>query len=467
MSAAICDTIAADFARCAALRRFGGDMVARGQHGFDRRIAIDNGAREAVPAIVASPCSVDDVAVALSIAGRHGWPISVKGGGHSAAGFCLVEGGVTIDMHRLDTITISPDGDRMWVGAGVRWHDAYAALAAHDASATLVGGACADVGVAGFLLGGGYSFLSRKFGLGCDQVLSLEMVLADGSKVMASQRDHPDLFWACRGGGGGNFSVVTRFELATVRPDHAELAFVECAFAADAIAPLLAHYHGWAVTLSTDIAAYGRWFAAGALGSEQRIQLTCVGDCPPEEIVARLEPLLALGGVVIDVRQSTMHGFSASLGGRTKLGGKPALIRSGFIQNGAAWPEIGAVLADAMTSAPTTDSIVIWTHAGGRVTDIRPDETAFVHRSADYLLELKAPWHQPDQRIAVKHWADAMFKRLRPHFSGSYVNYADPDLLDWESDYFGANTGRLREIKRACDPHDLFRFEQSIGGAGR
>ena len=137
-------------------------MVARGQHGFDRRIAIDNGAREAVPAIVASPCSVDGVAVALSIAGRHGWPISVKGGGHSAAGFCLVEGGVTIDMHRLDTITISPDGDRMWAGAGVRWHDAYAALAADDGSATLVGGACADVGVAGFLLGGGYSFLSRN-----------------------------------------------------------------------------------------------------------------------------------------------------------------------------------------------------------------------------------------------------------------------------------------------------------------
>jgi len=124
------------------------------------------------------------------------------------------------------------------------------------------------------------------------------------------------------------------------------------------------------------------------------------------------------------------------------------------------------VLADAMTSAPTADSLIIWTHAGGRVADVRPDETAFVHRAADYLLELKAPWHQPDQRIAVKQWADAMFKRLWPHFSGCYVNYADPDLLDREYDYYGAKIERLPEIKRAFDPHDIFRFKQSIGVAG-
>jgi FAD/FMN-containing dehydrogenase len=466
LSVAICDTIAADFARFAAARGFGGDMVARGQSGFDRRIAIDNGARTAMPAIAVSPCSVGDVAVALSIATRHGWPVSIKGGGHGAAGFCLVEGGVTIDMHRLDQVAISPSGDRVWVGAGVTWIDAYAAVAAFDESVTLVGGACADVGVAGFLLGGGYSFLSRKFGLGCDQVRSLEMVLADGSKVTATQDNNSDLFWACRGGGGGNFGVVTGFELSTVRPDYAKLAFVECSFAEDDIAPLLEQYHGWATTLSTDIAAYGRWFAKGAFGSGQRIQLTCVGDCPPQEIVGRLEPLLNLGGIVVDVQQSTMHGFSASLGGRTKLGGKQALIRSGFVQNGDAWPAIGTVLARAMERAPTADSLIIWTHAGGRIADIPPDETAFAHRFADYLLELKAPWHRPDQRIEVKQWADTMFEGLRPHISGSYVNYADPDLLDWEHSYYGSNTGRLRRIKADHDPHGVFRFEQSIGGDG-
>jgi hypothetical protein len=466
LSTVIRDTIAADFARCATLHRFSGEVLAPGQHGFDRRIAIDNGACDAVPAVVVSPCSAEDVGIALSIAGRHGWPVSIKGGGHSAAGFCLVDGGVTIDMHRLDGIKISPDGDRIWLGAGVRWHDAYAALAAHDRAATLVGGACADVGVAGFLLGGGYSFLSRKFGLGCDRMLSLEMVLADGSKINVGRDEHPDLFWACRGGGGGNFGVVTEFELATVRPAHPELSFVECVFAGDSIAPLLNHYHGWASGLSNDIAAYGRWFAKGTFGSEQRVQLTCVGDYTPQEIIARLGSLLSLGGDVIDVRQSTMHGFSASLGGRTKLGGKPALIRSGFIDNGAAWPEIGAVLEDAMDRAPTADSLIIWTHAGGRIADRRSDETAFFHRSADYLLELKAPWFQANQQIAVKHWADGMFERLRPHFCGSYVNYADPDLLDWEHDYYGSNIERLRRIKKKHDPHNVFRFEQSIRGTG-
>ncbi|MDP5278682.1 FAD-binding oxidoreductase [Sphingomonas sp. DG1-23] len=439
-------------------------MLARGQSGFDRRVAIENGARVALPAIVVSPRCVRDVALAVSIATEHGWPVSIKGGGHGAAGFCLVEGGVTIDMHRLDRIAISPTGDSVMVEAGVRWLDAYAALAAFDEALALIGGACADVGVAGFLLGGGYSFLSRKFGLGCDHVRAMKMVLADGSAVVASQDSNPDLFWACRGGGGGNFGVVTEFELATVRPDHAELAFVECVFSDGAIAPMLERYHAWAASLSTDIAAYGRWFAAGATGSGQRVQLTCVGDCPPEEIVARLEPLLTLGGVIVDVQRSTMHRFADTLGERTKLGGKPALVRSGFVQFGAAWPRMGEVLAKSMASAPNSDAIIIWTHAGGRIASIRPDESAFVHRSADYLLEMKAPWQTGDQQIAVKKWVDALFDGLGSYISGAYVNYADPELKDWEQDYYGKNANRLRSIKKDRDPFNVFNFAQSIDG---
>jgi FAD/FMN-containing dehydrogenase len=462
LSLAECVTIASDFATLAGLQGFGGEIIGFGQPGFEQRIAIDNGARAAVPAVVVSPRCDHDVAIAIAIATERGWPLSIKGGGHGSAGFCLVENGVTIDTHLLDRITISQEGDIVTVGSGVRWIDAYGALATFDAGLCLVGGACADVGVAGFLLGGGYSFLSRKFGLGCDQVRSMTLVLADGSTLIASQDSHPELFWACRGGGGGNFGIVTEFELSTVRPANAELAFVECVFTGDAIGRMLEHYHEWAASLSDDLAAYGRWFASGAPEPGERVQLTCVGDCQPLDLIERLQPLLLLGGVIIDVQQLSMHGFANSLGGRTKLSGRPAIIRSGIVQCGKTWPEIGRAIATSMQSAPNPDAVIIWTHAGGRIASVPASASAFFHRTADYLLELKAPWQHPAEQVVVTGWADALFDRLRPYISGAYVNYADPALSDWMHDYYGENADKLKRIKARYDPRNKFCFEQSI-----
>jgi hypothetical protein len=458
--------LAEAFVRSAAGSAFTGGISLPHERDFIDRIAIDNGRIDRRPALLLYPREASDVVAAIRFARDSGSGFRIKGGGHGAAGYCLVEDGVVLDMREMRTLHPSGDG-AVAVGAGARWMEVYRALEAQPLYGFAVGGACGDIGVVGFLLGGGYSFLSRSCGLGADRLRELEIVLADGRVVTASEREHPDLFWACRGGGGGNFGVVTRAVIEVARLGHPELAFVEVDFDGERIPDLLASYHRWSGTLPDTIAAYGRWIphsgVAAEAGSSQRVQLTCVGDCSPAELLRLVEPLRDMGGLPGDVTAMTMAAFQRRFGGRTALAGANAYIRSGIVRSGKDWPLIGVIILQHLATAPTPETFLVWTHAGGRIDEPAPEDTAFVHRGAPYVLEIKAIWRDPAMSSRSMRWAYDFFEALRPFFVGAYVNYIDPYLEQWQDAYYGGNYPRLVSVKATYDPDRVFDFPQAIG----
>lgn len=446
---------------------FSGLSLRPGDAGYADRLRIDNGRVSAEPRQLLVPSTLLDVKLAVGMAKRAGCRIAVRGGGHGAAGHCVTAGEIVLDMSSFDWVRPLGDGSRLSIGGGARWSHVYRALEEAGSPYVPVGGACSDVGVVGFLLGGGFSFLSRSYGLGADSLESLTMIDCDGEEVSASETRNADLFWACRGGGGGNFGIVTEATVRLHRPYEDLLSFADVQFEGPAIAAMMELYDSWACSLPAATAAYGRW-NAGARGPDgeatgQALLITIVHNGRRAGLDACLKPLRALGCSGIDIRESTLARNQARMGGRTALNGARAYIRSGTMRAGGFTAEVAAVIADHLSRSPSADSFVVWTHSGGRVACTPGAATAFAHRDAAYVLEVKAVWREEEDDEAMIGWAYDFFEALRPHFSGAYVNYLDPLLTDWQRAYYGANYPRLVEVKTRWDPCRLFDFPQAIG----
>ena len=187
---------------------FGGALLTSDDAAYEDARAVFNSAVETKPAVIAQCERTGDVRAALAYARRNGMPVSVRGGGHSVAGACLVEDGLVLDLRRIDAVSVSPDARSVLVGGGCTWADVDRATQPSFTATT--GGRVSTTGVGGLTLGGGSGWLERKFGLACDNLLAVDVVLADGRAVTASESENPDLFWALHG-GGGNFGVATSF----------------------------------------------------------------------------------------------------------------------------------------------------------------------------------------------------------------------------------------------------------------
>ena len=187
-----------------------GNVLYPGDPGFENATRIDNGgsAEDRVPSVIVQASCAEDVPVAMAFAREAGIALAVKGGGHSAAGYCLVKEGLVLDMSLMNASRINDDGPEptLTVQAGAIFETLYSRLV--DTGYVFPGGGCSTVGVTGFVLGGGLSFLSRAYGLASDNLLSLRLVTANGTALNCSDTEHAELFWALRGGGGGNFGIV-------------------------------------------------------------------------------------------------------------------------------------------------------------------------------------------------------------------------------------------------------------------
>jgi FAD/FMN-containing dehydrogenase len=413
----------------------------------------------------------------VRFARTHRVPLALRSGGHSYGGWSTGPG-LVIDVGRMAAIDVG--SDRVTVGAGARLIDLYDAVAARGRG--IPAGSCPTVGVTGLTLGGGLGVLSRAWGLTCDDLIAAQVVTADGSVRDCDATHDADLFWALRGGGGGSFGVVTSLTLRTHAVGDLALGFLTWPWARAA-----AVVAGWQTWMSRAPDALWSTLHLDTVNGGAAVAIHAVHVGTASEIGKLLDGLIALTGAP-DYRESGSRSYrdvmfleAGCLGSsvaRCHLQGTTAegrLSRDTFVARSIVAPRALSTdairaLVDAVGSAPGPPDIgyagVLLDSLGGAVSRVAPSETAFVHRDAFAIAQLYGSWEAAAASTVADGttaWLRRLHATVRPLIGpGAYVNYADPDLSDWENAYWGANYARLRQVKAKYDPDRVFDFPQAV-----
>ncbi|MBT2444515.1 FAD-binding oxidoreductase [Streptomyces sp. ISL-36] len=438
------------------------------------------------PKAVAYCVNSRDVSVALRFAQDHCLPAAVRSGGHSFGGYSTTPG-LIIDVSGLNGITVGSGAVN--IGPGAKNVDILNALAPHGL--VVSEGGCPTVAAGGFLQGGGYGFLTRPMGMACDAVTSAEVVLADGRVVVASPTRYSDLFWAIRGGGGGNFGVVTRF---TVTPHVGDqMAIANLIFPYDRAADVLDAATRWLVDAPRTIGGGGYVVQPDAApGSVPNVNIMLASRGTPAELASETSRLLSMTGApvarqeaVLTYQQLMMMIFgcstlSADQCQRSEKTTTGVLKRPEF---GLERTRMGTTpyshsgWADVMTAFDADrkagQARYLDLHFfGGAANDPARTDTAYVHRDSLFSVNYRALINDPAQntaeaRAVANSWINKGFAVIDPLSNGeTYQNWMDPALTDWKRSYYAENYSRLASIKAKYDPCRFFDFAQSIGSAG-
>jgi FAD/FMN-containing dehydrogenase len=431
-------------------RRVRGPVVRPGSAAYAGAARVYNlrfdGAR---PDAVVEPLDSRDVQAVLRWADRHDVRVAARSGGHSYGGYSTLDEGVVVDLRRLRGIAVDRGGRRASIGAGAHMIEVSDALARHGGA--VPGGSCPTVGFGGLALGGGYGLAARAFGLTADNVVGLVVVTPDGRLRRVDARHDADLFWALRGGGGGNFGIVTRFEARVHEVGGA--AHFGASFASAGAA--LAAWEAWAPETDprlTSVLQLGPGSATAVgqyLGSEARLS-------------ALLGPLRRAGASVSTGRSSyaalQVHWGNGRTTPRTRFSAKSHYVRKRL--PGRVRDALLAELARGRGVAGLAHGLLILDAYGGAVNRPRPGATAFVHRDERYSIQYLA--YHDDGGAASRAWLRRMHAIVAPHAAGAYQNYIDPDLRGWRRAYYGGNLARLQDIRARYDPDRRFRSPKGI-----
>ena len=440
----------------------GGEVIKPGDPGYDDARALYNAMIDKHPAAIARCRSAADVAATLESARRAGLTVAVRGGGHSGPGFSSVDGGVVIDLSPMNLVEVDADARTARVQGGATWGQVDAATHAHGLATPA--GIIASTGVGGLTLGGGHGYLSRKHGLTIDNLIEAEVVLADGRVVTASESQHPDLFWALRG-GGGNFGVVTSFtfRLHPVR----NVICGPTAWPASATADVLSWFRDFLPAQDEDL--YG-FFAtmtvppAAPFPEAFHLQKACsvvwcyTGDpARVDEVFApvrELQPAFeGLGEAPYPALQSTFDGLYPT--------GLQWYWRGDFFKTVP--DEAVAAHARFVEEAPTMHSAMHLYPIDGAVHRVGQTETAWAYRDVTFSQVIVGVDPDPANAAAVKRWAVDYSEATHPYSAGgAYVNFMMDEGQDRVRATYGTNYQRLSEIKAQYDPHNVFRINQNI-----
>jgi|1185.fasta_scaffold14063_2 FAD/FMN-containing dehydrogenase len=450
--------------------RAGPRLTRPGDPGYQHARKLFIGRRgETLPAAVASCADEADVAAALAYAREQGLPFAIRGGGHSFAEHSTSDG-LVIDLGGLAAIEVT-DG-QVTVGAGVRVGALTDALAGHDLVVPV--GWCRSVGVVGAVLGGGYGVLGRYYGLGADHLLSARVLLADGRVVTASPVSHPDLFWALRGAGGGNFGVVLSISLRT-RPAVPVVA-VSVGWpyerAAEVVVAWQRHAPAAPPEVNLELSLYASDFPAEAPGVA--LFGVVVGDSPALEAYPPPETIEYTPLAPRDAARHCDYPGDAAEHVLPRLPegeARPALrlARSEFFtapMPGGLVGELTAHLARDREYGVYRDlELIPW---GGALS--ASAEGAFAHRDVLFLVKHTVQTGcraSDDLRDAAQSWVDHSWSLAHRAGSGrTYPNYPDAALAGWPAAYHGANLPKLLEVKRRYDPDNVFDFAHGLSRAG-
>ncbi|HEY3958765.1 MAG TPA: FAD-binding oxidoreductase [Streptosporangiaceae bacterium] len=436
------------------------------------------------PAGIAHCTGADDVATCLAFARGHIVPIAARSGGHSYAGWSGTSG-LIIDVTQMDSVRADSAAGLAEVGAGTFLIDLYSKLAAHGV--TVPGGSCPNVGVAGLTLGGGVGVVSRAFGLTCDNLEAVKIVTADGKSRHCDANSDSDLYWASRGGGGGNFGVATSFTFRTHPVSGIVLFFLSWPWAqADKV---ISGWQHWAPSAPDELWSNLHLAAApgggtptiqvggsylgdtGALAAQLDRLYSAVGTGPASPYVqtySYLDAMLTEAGCAQQSVAGCHLPWQAAGGQLTR---QPELARSDFFTRPLSSSGIGTLLSQVeklqgVPGAAGGTGGVAFDACGGAINRVGPAQTAFVHRDALFLAQYTTTWNSGATAgvSAQRDWQDGFYAAMRPYASGqAYQNYIDPALANWRQAYYGANYSRLTRVKAAYDPDRLFTFPQAIG----
>lgn len=432
--------------------RFEGRVVLPADADYRASAAVWNGMFDKRPAAVVRCASTGDVATAIRLAREYGSPLSVRGGGHQISGAAVADDAVVIDLSPMRVCSYREETSRVVVGGGTLLGDLDRECARN--AVAVPAGMVSHTGVAGLTLGGGIGWLCRSRGLTCDSLISATMVDHLGNVVTASEREHPDLFWALRG-GGGNFGVVTGFEFAVapVGPVSYGMQLHELDHAADVLAQLEQARPNWPrqLQLLVRLQRFAGHDVECDPDAPMLLSIEWLWDGPTSSL-PDLEALLPRSTrAMTSVRRFT----SVQAQQDHRFGhGRRYFMKPGYL------PDFGTVTAAALIEAarcaPRGDAQLEILQLGGAIGDVPEEQTAFPGRDAVMAINVQAGWDHPGDDDILMSWA------RRAHASvvgggAAYANFAGSDKPDLAAVYGAAKLSRLRDVKAVYDPQDLFR----------
>ena len=447
-----------------------GPVLTRGASGYNTARLVYNERYDGLrPLAVARAANVADVRAAVRWSASTGIPLVARSGGHSYAGYSTTGSGVQLDLRGIRAVTLRRASGTVVVGAGAQLIDVYSKLAA--AGCTIPAGSCPNVGIAGLAQGGGHGLASRQLGLTCDNVVALTVVTADGRLRTVDANHDPDLFWALRGGGGGQFGIVTSLTLKVTPVRSAAYFFASWPFsqAANAIdawqdfAPDAPNALMSILTLATGgsqptVRALGQYMGPESALTRVLAPLRAAGatistgSSPYGQLVLRWAGCLDIGVQRCHItpagslQRARFAAKSQYVARNLPAAGIQALISSIQRRQATMGDGSGALLLDAY---------------GGAINQRAPGATAFVHRTQRFSIQELAYWD--DDQAPALQWLRSTHAALAPFASGqAYQNYVDPELTNWRQAWFGSNLARLQAVKREYDPDRLFRFRQGL-----
>lgn len=423
---------------------------------YDTARALWDGLFDSYPQVIVFCQNSDDVLNALRYARENEIAFRVRSGRHALEGWSSVNSGIVIDVSDLKAVKLDTEAKTATVGTGLNQGELTNALAGTGLGFPT--GDEASVGLGGVLLGGGIGVLCPSWGVGCDSLLAVEIVVPDGDKgaklIRADRNEHSDLFWACQGGGGGNFGIATSYEVRLHDlPDLVGIWQVTWPFTK--LDEAFDAWQNWAPSADPRL---GSTFSAGTPAVGLQVDGIFLG--PPEKVEELVAPLLKVPGAQF---QSSAQNWVDHYN-ETNAAPEP-------FPNWKFTPmwiprtlpkEALDIVREMLVVAPG-DGCAFWSLAwGGAVRKAPPGGTAFYWRDSIFYSEPGAAWSGADATGVNLAWVEDFRNALRPYIEGGYVNVPDVAIADWGETYYGPHFERLREIKSKYDPTEVFNFEQSI-----
>jgi FAD/FMN-containing dehydrogenase len=443
---------------------FKGEILLPSDGAYESARKIWNAMIDKRPAVIARCATTADIVLGVNFARDNRLLLAVRGGGHNIAGNALCDGGLVIDLSKMKAARVDPAGRRVTIEGGATLADLDAATQAHGLATPV--GINSTTGIAGLTLGGGFGWLSRKYGMTVDNLESAEVVTAAGEVVRASATEHPDLFWALRG-GSGNFGVVTRFEfrLHPVGPDVLSGLIVYPISEAKSV---LQQYREFFTKAPEDLTVWALLrqapplpFLPERVHGKEIIALALIYAGDPKQGAPFVE---------------TLRKFGTSLG--EHVGVQPYVAwQQAFdplLTPGARnyWKSHNlSTLKDGLFDAvieytlklPSPQCEIFFGAIGGATTRPAPDSAAYAHRDALFVMNVHGRWEDPADDKRCIDWAREFFNASKAFASGGvYVNFLTADEADRVGSAYGPNYARLAQVKRKYDPNNLFRTNQNI-----
>eukprot|EP01053_Blabericola_migrator_P013074 Blabericola_migrator_1__13073@NODE_884_length_6171_cov_178_211337_g624_i0_p3_GENE_NODE_884_length_6171_cov_178_211337_g624_i0NODE_884_length_6171_cov_178_211337_g624_i0_p3_ORF_typecomplete_len481_score64_68FAD_binding_4/PF01565_23/4_7e34BBE/PF08031_12/3_1e05_NODE_884_length_6171_cov_178_211337_g624_i043245766 len=443
----------------------------RSEPGFAERITVHNGLLASNPSVVVRPDGVNDISKALLCAGQDKRVVTARSGGHSYGGYSRgMDNGVVLDLRNMDTITINTEEGWVEFEPGVR----LGTLLTHlDRAGQYIvpGGTCPSVGAVGLTLGGGQGPLSPAYGMMSDNVLAMDLVLANGTNVTTSDAEFPDLFFAMRGAGTGNFGVVSKIRMKIHRIDQISWRFFTLTESFGKVMTCVATWShsvsprfGLALDLVKQSGTTG-WLTYVGAPEDMDAELFELEACLPslkaaqtETATSYLEPFFRFMALVYGTQYNTPEKLMVPAHYVPPPNG---WARAHAVIGTGKSSQLGRVVERYMAMAPEGSSISVEL-LGGKINEVPAEETAFAHRNSTLLVVIFLKSSNGALPLAAQQWAGEFSGALYQHLgSYSYYNMLDPDLLDGNK-FFGNNLSLLKSLSALYDPEDLFGFPSAI-----